>query len=103
MKGAAQHGGGLAAGCARDRSLASHHSTGRNARRLARDRDEHRQLSGVTHGYAATTIVLMVAVTSSVISTTTMYVPVLRIGSSRWILRRSILMPRASRIASAMS
>ena len=38
--------------------------------------------SGPEH-YAATTMVLTVAVTSSVTSTTTMYVPTCRIGSSR--------------------
>ena len=43
------------------------------------------------------------AVTSSATSTTTMYVPTFLIGSSRWTLRRSTLIPRASRIASAMS
>ena len=53
--------------------------------------------------FSSTTIVLMVAVTSSATSTTTMRVPTVRIGSSRWTLRRSMRMPRASRIASTMS
>ncbi len=58
---------------------------------------------GGSSRYAATTIVLMVAVSSSATSTTTIYVPVWRMGSSRWTLRRSMRIPRASRIASAMS
>ena len=68
-----------------------------------RDRAAGVLLDDVLLALASTTIVLMVAVTSSATSTTTMRVPTVRIGSSRWTLRRSMRMPRASRMASTMS
>src|SRR4051794_16911869 len=48
-------------------------------------------------------MVLTVAITPSSTSTSIMRVPTVRIGSSRWTLRRSIVIPRASWIASTMS
>ena len=53
--------------------------------------------------YCSTTMVLTLARTPSPTSTVTMRVPTVRIGSSRWTLRRSMSMPRASLMASTMS
>src|SRR5215207_7857794 len=53
--------------------------------------------------FCSTTMVLTVAVTPLSTSTTTIRVPTVLIGSSRWTWRLSIVMPRASLMASAMS
>src|SRR4051812_14529665 len=96
------------------RAVESRSPTGSNVRssRLLRALTKKRRATrrfGVSYGgradgyFCSTTIVLMVAVTPSSTSTSTMRVPTVRIGSSRWTLRRSISMPRASLIASTMS